>query len=158
MVGLDDKIGELAESLLEDDSLFLVDVRIKGNNTMPMVTVKIDGDKGVSIDTCAQLSRKLGNEIEAEGLIDSRYNLEVSSPGLDQPIKLKRQYVNNIGRKVKVHLIEGKSVSGELMEVKEDGITVNVEKQVKNKKKKSFEVQDFAFTDIKKTNILVSFK
>lgn len=158
MVDLGTKIGKIVEGLLEDESMFLVEIQIKGNSSQPRINIKIDGDRGVSIQTCADISRKLGLEIEAEELISTRYNLEVSSPGLDQPLRLLRQYRKNIGRGVRVELKNGSGLKGELLEVNEKNIRINSEKTGKNKKQQVFEELEIAFDEIKLTNIIISFK
>ncbi len=143
------------DSLLQP-GFFLVHLLVKGSSRSPKVFVIIDGDNGVTIDDCADLSRKLNRAIEEDDLIEGKYTLNVSSPGLDQPLKLKRQYKKNIGRKVKVTTTESSELKGELIKVTDDFITVIPdEKKTENKNLENVEIP---FSDIKKTNILISFK
>lgn len=155
---IEEKILQIAEKNLSSDDLFIVDLVITGNSGRQKISITLDGDNGVDIDTCAYLSRKVGNEIEETNLIDSAYVLEVSSPGIDQPLKLKRQYYRNIGRRVSVTLLDESQINGLLKEVNEELIVLDAEKKDKASKKNIIESRQIAFSDIKKTNVLVSFK
>jgi ribosome maturation factor RimP len=90
------KIRELAESHLTDASHFVVDVVISKHRPHK-VSVFLDGDNGITIDHCSDLSRALSEDLDKLDLIRENYMLEVGTPGLDQPLKLKRQFVKNIG-------------------------------------------------------------
>ena len=91
----------LVEGLLAaEPEYFLVDVRIKPTNN---VKVYIDGDQGISIEKCVRYNRALYKQLEEGGLFpNGDFSLEVSSPGLDEPLKLHRQYKKNIGRLVEI--------------------------------------------------------
>ena len=158
MVNLEERIEKLVEEILPDDSLYLVEVEVKGSKQQPRVVITVDGDEGVNIDTCAMISRKLGNEIEAEELIDTRYNLEVTSPGADQPLKLRRQFRKNLGRKLNLELEEGLTITGKLLDVGEDSLKIAAETLAKNGKNKKIEEQEVPFDEIKLANVIISFK
>lgn len=142
---------------LDNDSLFLVDVGISANKGPKKVKVLIDGDEGLNIDHCAQVSRRMAEAIEKKELIKDAFTLEVSSPGLDYPLKFKRQYLKNIGRKLKVLLNNDIEKKGELIKVGSDSIIVKAEQKGKNRKIECVETEIY-FSDIKKTNVLISFK
>lgn len=149
-----DEIKRIAESLLKDTSHFVVDVSVsKGNPKKLLVT--LDGDQGISIDDCAEMSRELSKVLDETNLIPDAFVLEVSTPGLDQPLKNKRQYVKNIGRNVRVRT-EGKTVEGKLAAVEDEKIQL-IQQSGKGKKKEETSVE-ILFTDIEKTLVLVSFK
>lgn len=156
---LEEHLGSLVNQLIEDDQYFLVDIKISnpasGRNK---ILVLIDGDEGIDIDFCAYVSRKLGAAIEENEWVDHAYTLEVSSPGLEHPIKLKRQYVKNIGRNVKVVDKENVEWRGELLEVNDDHIKIQAEIKEKGKKKVVLEEKAIPFSNIEKTQVLVSFK
>lgn len=160
----EEKIGQWVQEMLDtqDDSLFLVDISILDAKNSQKVVVHLDGDEGISIDTCAEISRKLGNLMEEEELISESYTLEVSSPGLDLPLKMHRQYIKNIGRRVKVLLQDNTTLKGELTQVSEQQIVLQEELKIKSKdkSKKRGETKEVVipFQDIKKTNVLASFK
>ena len=139
-------------------ALFLVSVEVSSGTGTRKVRVYLDGDQGVSIDTCAEVSRALAHRMEEEELIADPYTLEVSSAGLSQPLLLRRQYVKNVGRHVKVTLQDDKTVQGKLLAVADEQITVAAEPAGRSKKK-SVETTEttIAFSNIKKTNVLALF-
>lgn len=149
-----DEIRKMAEGLLKNASHFVVDVSISKGNPKKLV-VALDGDQGISIDDCADMSRELSKTLDETNLITDAFVLEVSTPGLDQPLKNKRQYVKNIGRNVRVRT-NGKNIEGKLSGVEEDKIFL-LQETGKGKKKEETAVE-ILFKDIEKTLVLVSFK
>ena len=134
-------------------SHFLVEVRIKPTNN---VKVFVDADEGISLAVLIDYNRKLYKLIEESALFpDGDFSLEVSSPGLDEPLKINRQYKKNIGRFVDVLLNDATKKEGKLVEVTEDGIIIEYETG-KGKKKESKQ-ETILFTDIKQTKIQVKF-
>jgi ribosome maturation factor RimP len=140
------------EALISGDpDVFLVEVRIKPTNN---IKVFIDGDQGVSIERLVQFNRRLYKQLEEENP-NGDFSLEVSSPGLDEPLKLHRQYLKNIGRFVEVVDNEGKKVEGKMVDVSETGIVVE---EIKGKGKKMETVQHTVpFDQIKTTKIQIKF-
>ncbi|MBX9853027.1 MAG: ribosome maturation factor RimP [Cytophagaceae bacterium] len=152
------KIEELAARNLGKNELFLVETHISANPGMRKITVLVDGDKGVTVEDCVLISRKLGEAIELENLIDSPYLLEVSSPGVDFPLQSKRQYQKNIGRRVTVTLNDQEVKVGKLEEIKENGIVILEEQKEGGKeKKRKLMIKEIRFSDIKKCNVLIAF-
>lgn len=159
MPDLKGKIEEMVLANLGKEDLFLVEVEIAGSQAMRKIIVLLDGDNGVSVEDCAKVSRKLGALLEEQALIEVAYVLEVSSPGIDQPLKLKRQYVKNTGRRLTLILTDGQVKTGKLEEVKDDLILIQeelVEKAGKSKKVKLVPVE-IPFNEIKKSNVLIAF-
>jgi ribosome maturation factor RimP len=145
--------GMMQALLAGEQAYFLVEVRIKPTNN---VKVYLDGDQGISIEKCVQYNRALYKKLEESGLFPSDdFSLEVSSPGLDEPLKLLRQYKKNTGRQVEVVLQDGSRKEGRLLEVSEDGIIVE-ETKGRNKKKEVIS-HTFLFENIKTTKIQVVF-
>lgn len=143
----------VTQLLAEDPDCFLVEIRIKPTNN---VKVFLDADSGISIAKCVTYNRALYKMMEESALYpDGDFSLEVSSPGLSEPLKLLRQYRKNIGRNVEVVLKDGTQKEGKLTEVTEEGIVVEEEKG-KNRKK---EVVSHAllFEHIKQTKIQIVF-
>lgn len=136
-----------------DPASFLVEIKISpGNN----IKVFIDGDNGVSIDKLVRYNRGLYKQIEECGLFpNGDFSLEVSSPGLDEPLKLRRQYQKNIGRYVEVILKEGSKKEGKLVSVSDDEVVLE-EERGKNKKKE-YITHIIANNDIKTTKIQIKF-
>jgi ribosome maturation factor RimP len=132
-----------------------VDVIVSSKQGPGKVTVILDGDHGITIDDCASLSRKLLTAMEEQGLTEN-FTLEVTTPGLDHPLKLKRQYRKNIGRAMKVQLKDKTVERGKLMEVNENEIAL--EQEIKEGKKKEVKRTVLPFTEIEKAIVQVSFK
>ena len=148
------------EIISEEPVYFLVDLRIKPTNN---VKVFLDGDSGITIEKCVQINRKLYRKIEESAIYpDGDFSLEVSSAGLDEPLKLLRQYKKNIGRLVEIQLQDGTQKEGQLTDVSEEGIVLEVAtgKPSNGKlpsKKKEISSQSFLFNNIKSTKIQIVF-
>jgi ribosome maturation factor RimP len=119
---IEDRLKPLLEA---HPTHFLVEIRIKPTNN---IKVFIDADEGVILSDLIEYNRKLYRQLEESGMYpDGNFSLEVSSPGLDEPLKLFRQYKKNIGRFVEVTLNDGNRLEGKLVEATEDGIIVETE-------------------------------
>jgi len=155
-----EKITQWISGILQekDDSFFLVDVTVNPAPQGAKVIVHLDGDEGISIDTCAEVSRALSAHLEEEDVISGKYTLEVSSPGLDQPLKLHRQYTKNVGRDVKVLTQDNQTTKGTLLSVSDDAIELKptAKGKKKNKKKEPVANLRIPFDQIKKTNVLAT--
>ncbi len=151
-----DTIRQLAEAHLEGTPGFLVDVRVAEGN---QIRILLDHDASTSIEDCMALHRHLESELDRNV---EDFSLDVSSPGLDQPLKLHRQYVKNIGRTVQVKPVEGAKVEGELVAVDEAGITVKIreKRRIEGRKAKEWveEEQVWPFEQIQSTKVVISFK
>lgn len=134
-----------------DPENFLVEVKIgPGNN----VKIFVDADRGISIDKLAQYNRSLYRQIEESGLFpNNNFSLEISSPGLDVPLKLRRQYLKNVGRHVEILLKDGIKKEGKLISATDEEIVIEEEKG--NKKKKEFIQHSLSYDDIKTTKIQI---
>lgn len=154
-MSIEKRVIELVEEKIADrPDLFLVDVQMHGSGQL---SILIDGDNGVAITDCVAVSRHVGFHLEEENTIEQAYNLEVSSPGLDTPLKSFRQYQKNINRSLSIKLKNGDKKEGKLIAADGDGITL--EENIKEKGKKATVVQNvIPFTDISETKVLVSFK
>ena len=148
------KIKELAEGLLSvDPTIFVVRVHIRPINN---ISVYVDGDQGVTIDKCVKLNRALYKQIVEEGVCpDGEFALEVSSPGVDEPLILERQYTKNVGRMVEATDNEGKIMEGKLLHATAEGIEIEVEKG-KGKKKEVIK-HELPFSTIKSTVVKIIF-
>jgi ribosome maturation factor RimP len=145
--------GLLKDIIAVEPGYFLVEIKIKPTNN---IKVFVDGDQGVSIEKCVQFNRALTKKLEETALFPTGdFSLEVSSPGLDEPLKLHRQYRKNIGRQVELVMQDGTKTEGRLLEVGEDGVIVE-EIKGRNKKKEVIN-HTFLFDNIKSTKIQVVF-
>jgi len=146
---VDEKIAEIARP-----DLFWVDIKMHSNGKL---IILLDGDKGVGISDCVAISRYVGFKLEEENVLDTAYNLEVSSPGIDTPLTLPRQYVKNIGRRLAIKMADGTKREGKLSGLTEDAILV--EETKKEKGKKAEEVENvIPLAQITETKVVISFK
>ncbi len=152
-----EKIKDLAQSHLKDESHFVVDV-ILSKHKPYKVTVILDGDNGITIDDCSLLSRALSEDLDNIDVIKDNYTLEVGTPGLDQPLKSKRQFAKNVGRSLKVHQKNKVIVQGLLQESDNEKIVLETEVNSKSSKKKEFTQTEIPFSEIEKAIVMVSFK
>lgn len=149
-------IEKLVEKILDKDYIFFIDAKVTGHSDYKKILVHIDSDNGLDIGTCSSVSKKLSDELDYMDLPAKKYTLEVSSPGIDQPFKLRRQYIKNTGKIVKVVLLDNGMKTGKLLQVDEKEIVIEIE--IKEKKKKVRHDQiTIPFKDIKKTNVIVTF-
>lgn len=131
--------------------MFIVNVKIKPTNNIKLY---LDADSGLSVGKSAEVNRKLYKLIEAEAMFpDGDFSLEVSSPGVDEPLLSDRQYKKNIGRTVLITPAEGKDILGVLKEVQEDKLVL----EVKVPKKKETTMVEVPLADIKKTVVQITF-
>jgi len=151
-----EKIKDLAQSHLKDPAHFVVDV-IMSKHKPYKVTVILDGDQGITIDDCSLLSRSISEDLDQIDLIKDNYTLEVGTPGLDQPLKLKRQYAKNVGRELKVHRKDRTITQGHLRQSDQEKIMLEVEVKEKGKKKELNQIE-IPFSEIEKAIVMVSFK
>lgn len=152
---IEKRVRELVEEKIADRSdLFIVSITMLKNG---ILSILLDGDQGISIDNCVAVSRHVGFHLEEENVIEHAYRLEVSSPGIDSPLVSLRQYTKNIGRDVRVKLVNGDKKEGKLLGATENEVTI--EEKVKEKGKKA-ELKEVVLPvdQIKETRVLISFK
>jgi len=151
-MALIENIFEIAAAGLRDIGGYVVDVSVTGERGSSIVEVFVDTDQGITADQCAQVNRSVSSELERQNLISGRYRLEVSSPGLDRPLKLVRQFRKNIGRRFKIIApVENQKTATEgiLREASETTLTL-----ITNEKQERF----FALNDIQEAYVLPQFK
>ena len=154
-MNIEKHVIELVEEKIADrPDLFIVDVQMHNSG---ILSILVDGDNGVPISDCVAISRHVGFHLEEENTIEQAYRLEVSSPGIDTPLKSIRQFRKNINRSLKVKLINGDTREGKLLDADESGITI--QEIFKEKGKKAVTIESYIqTTDISETIVLVSFK
>lgn len=152
---IEKRVRELVEEKIADrPDLFIVNITMLKNG---ILSILLDGDQGISIDDCVGVSRHVGFHLEEENVIEHAYRLEVSSPGIDSPLTLLRQYTKNIGRDVRVKLANGDKKEGKLLAATESEVTI--EEKVKEKGKKAeLKEASIPVDQIKETRVLISFK
>jgi ribosome maturation factor RimP len=152
--------GMIEEILQEEPVYFLVDLKIKPTNN---IKVFLDGDQGITIEKCVRVNRMLYKKLEEAAIYpEGDFSLEVSSAGLDEPLKSMRQFKKNIGRPVEISLLDGAVKEGVLKEVTEEGLILeeSTAKPAMGKipsKKREVREQTYLFNNIKSTKIQVVF-
>ena len=154
-MNIEKKVKQLVEEKIADKpNLFLVDVKMHSNGKLMIL---VDGDNGIGIDDCVAISRHVGFHLEEENVIETAYNLEVSSPGIDTPLTLPRQYVKNIGRDLAIKMADGGKREGKLTALTEDAVLID--EQIKQKGKKAEVIESvIPINQITETKVLISFK
>ena len=146
---IEDKLIPIIEEKFTEEGFedcYIVDIIVSKNSK---VVVYMDCDSGVPIRKCVSVSRRIEHYLDETLILGEKYTLEVSSPGLDKPL-VKRQYNKNIGRDLKVKLVE-EVIKGKLISVDEDGITLEIyDKKSRNK-------IDLKFEDILESKVIVKF-
>ena len=145
-------VEKLIGPLLNGD-IFLVSIKIKPTNNFK---IYLDADTGLGIEKCIKINRALYKIMEEMGLYpDGDFSLEISSPGLDEPLKLLRQYKKNVGRDVEVITNDEVKKEGKMTEVNDEKIKIEF---TQGKGKKAILItEEINFTDIKQTKIQIKF-
>ena len=149
----DASLKKAVEELADQRGFFIVELQ----NKKGKIQVIIDDYQGIKLDDCIHVNRDLRSLFgqQLDGL-----DLEVTSPGLSEPFKVFEQYDKNVGRKVQVQIQDGRQISGKLLKVDAQGVTVEENKRIKNeknKKKTVHEEHQIPFEDIHHTKLLISF-
>jgi len=157
-----ENIREIAKQVSEHNNLFLVDLIVRGSEHSRVIEVFIDGEKNISADECALVSREISKQIDDKELLKS-YRLDVSSPGVDRPLIYLKQYPKHLNRLFEIEFsAKGGSASGgnayklssgssstfkgKLVSIEDEVLTFQSDKEIKIK-----------FQDIIKAKVLVSF-
>jgi ribosome maturation factor RimP len=130
---------------------YLVDLEVSPSKH---IGVFVDGDEGVSLDACTQISRILESILDLEPSLEGVYQLEVSSPGVNRPLKFPRQYLKHVGRTLRVELVNGEKVLGQLTNTGHDTISLEIMPLDKKSKPESREIP---FEEIKEAYVTVQF-
>ncbi len=144
-------LQQFIDEAIRDTDLFLIDLKI-----LPYAKIEVflDGDDGVTIQKCAQVARYINKNLEEKFGEDFIYELEVSSAGLEHPLKLVRQYLKNIGRKLEITLSDDSTLEGKLEAANETEFTLTYSlPKAKHKK----ETKTIPYTAVKTAFVGVSF-
>ena len=149
-------ISSLVQEKAANSDYYLIDVNVSSSN---QIQVEIDSDQGVKINDCVELSRHIENSLDRE---EEDFELTVTSAGLDQPLKILRQYQRYLGRQMQVITREGINIKGKLISASEKNITMEtveqVKRQGKKKKEKVNKIIDVPMEQVKETKVVISFK
>lgn len=129
-VEISKKIEALLAPVLEARDAFCVHIHVHNERRGKLIQIFVDTDSGINIAECAEISRELASKIAAESDLEGTYRLEVSSPGIGQPLKLVRQFQKNIGRKFRIKFQRDKQttvIRGVLQSVEGETMTFSEE-------------------------------
>ena len=159
---LESKIKDLIDERIRGTDLFLVEIKIDASNK---IIVLLDGFNGVGINDCVSISRDVESNLDRD---QGDFELQVSSAGLDMPLKVKKQYEKNIGRTVKILTFDGHEHVGILTFTNNEYLNIQYDEKVRidGRKKKELITQvgkyyfehDDDDKKIKETKIIISFK
>lgn len=143
------EISQKLQDAIEKLGYFLVDIEFKGDDNNRILEIYIDSEEGINTDDCVDVSRACGNLIEEENLIESKYRLDVSSPGTERPLKFIQQYKKHIGRIIE---LEFEDQAAEKFQFKLKEINNDILKfEIDNK------IEEVKFNNIKSAKIIVRF-
>ena len=149
-------VRDLIEEKIQNTSFYILDIKISNKN---QINVEIENDQPVSITDCVEIAKFVENRLDREA---EDFALQVSSFGVDKPLKHFRQYIKNIGREVEVILLEGKIEKGVLIKADQESFTIEYKaKEKKENSKKNVIVtkqRQLQYGETKETRIKISFK
>jgi len=149
MNSIKQNILNAVKEISEKNNLFLLEVLFRGTERNWVIEIYIDGEDILSADDCARISREINQVIEEKELLNSAYRLDVSSPGVDRPLKYFKQYKKHINRKFEIRYKSGenkKSITGKLVKIEDNNLYFYSGRE-----------QVIKFEDIIKAKVLVSF-
>lgn len=134
------KIQETVHWAIENTDFKVVEIDLKSIQSRKMIRIFLDSENGITIDQCKAFSRKIGDKMELDNTIDAEYVLEVSSPGVERPIKEDWQFRKNIGREILVNYTDRDKTSKECKGTIENVIENKLHLKLKGKKKNQSEM------------------
>lgn len=147
---LDENIKEIVSKVVERNGFFLIDLILRGTEHKRVIEVFIDGEKDISAEDCATVSREIESQLKDLLAKHPDFRLDVSSPGIDRPVKFLKQYIKHVNRKFDISYRSGeeiKKLSGKLASIDGDYLTF-----ISNNKEVIIN-----FNNIVKANVIVSF-
>ena len=122
------KIEKLILPVLESQEVELVDIEIKGRVGSQVLRIFIDKEGGVTLDQCTRASREISDILDTTDFVQGKYRLEVSSPGIDRPLKNEKDFRKNINRKVKIVYLQdnkkNRTISGKIQAVDINSVSI----------------------------------
>ena len=125
---VDDQIWALTQEVVSDLGYELVDIELTGNRSRRVIRVYIEKPEGILLADCVAVSRKLGERLDEEDVIENSYRLEISSPGIERPLRKIQDYERYVGHQVRIRLkgrLKGKrKIAGKLDEVEDNIVRI----------------------------------
>ncbi|MCA1751787.1 MAG: ribosome assembly cofactor RimP [Cryomorphaceae bacterium] len=152
----EDTIRALIDEKIDGTDYYVLSLDIKPGN---VITVELESSGPVGITDCVDISRQIEHNLDRE---NEDFALQVSSPGLDKPLRDHRQYIKNVGRELKVRLNDDSEIAGELIEADAEKIKLHTSRKerLEGKKKKVLIEEDIVlkYDEIKQAKIKINFK
>jgi ribosome maturation factor RimP len=149
-----EQVKEWSAEVLEP-SVFIVDIEYKPSGGK--LLVMIDSDESLTIEQCRKLNKHLSNKLDELDFGDTPYKLEVSSPGIDKPLLLARQYPKHVGRELQLTLKAKTELLGKLTSFADDKLTLHLKDKKKAYNAKEPVIKEIALADIETSLVMVSF-
>jgi ribosome maturation factor RimP len=151
-----ENIIRVLEADLEGTGLFVLTLDVKPGND---IRITLDGEAGVKVADCVKVNRIIEAHFDRDV---EDYQLQVTSPGADQPLTDRRQFKRHIGRTLAIVTAEEEKEEGEMIEADDEGIVLHIKKKVKLEGRKSpLKTEEdirFPYSDIKEARVKISFK
>jgi ribosome maturation factor RimP len=158
MANLKEKVKEKLLPLVREENLELVDLEFSSGGPKSLLRIYVDKPRGVTIDECANLSRKLSDFLDMEDFVTHKYNLEVSFPGLDRPLVGREDFIRKVGEKVRVFLrepVDGKlDLVGEIKKFQEETLYLSTESEGAESVGSEEEEKAVPFSNVLKAKII----
>lgn len=144
---IEQSVRDLVEPVLEAYDAFLVEVTVRGERNTKIIEIFIDTDTGIDAKKISDINKEINRRLYREEIIPGTYRVSVSSPGLDRPLRLIRQYKKNVGRDIEVHYLSNgqpQKIAGTLVDAGDSIFTVKIDEQTN---------KDFEYSSIEKVFI-----
>lgn len=126
------EIVDIIKPVFEEKLVFLVDIEFRGKGKDRVLSIFVDTMEGITLSQITQLNQEISDALDMNNVISGPYRLEISSPGLDRPLKHLWQYQKNINRKLQVNYLDQdsqKEITGKLMKADEEGILIELKNE-----------------------------
>jgi ribosome maturation factor RimP len=121
-----ENIVRISNEIAEKLNFFVIDINFRGDNRKKIIEVFVDAEKNIDADNLAEISREINSVIEEQEIIQQAYRLDVSTPGVDRPLKFLKQFSKHINRNFEVIYQTGdetKTITGKLLSIEKEELT-----------------------------------
>ena len=121
-----ENIVRISNEIAEKLNFFVIDISFRGDNRKKIIEVFVDAEKNIDADNLAEISREINSVIEDQDIIQQAYRLDVSTPGVDRPLKFLKQFPKHINRNFEVTYKaedETRTITGKLLSVEREELT-----------------------------------
>ena len=121
-----ENIVRISNEIAEKLNFFVIDINFRGDNRKKIIEVFVDAEKNIDADNLAEISREINSIIEEQDIIQQAYRLDVSTPGVDRPLKFLKQFPKHINRNFEVIYKTGdetRTITGKLLSVEREELT-----------------------------------